>query len=374
MKVSIQDVDALRAVKPAALAGYARAEGWHTQERYRVNSDVYVGKGLPEVIIPRTERLLDYVNVVADLIRIFAQVAEQDELTVYRSLMIADRDVVSLRVAESDDGSVTLNDGADLVGGARDILLAAACSLHAARPVYHAGPNRDAAKLLNRLRLQQTEHGSCVVTLLTPVVPPLLPSLPPDDDDPNTPIERQLTRRLVEALRTAREVAGCAAAGEDCAYRESVARGLSANLCEALVRSIEPFATLDIDVKWARTRPVPEPETVVRFGRADAPLLKEAARMLRRRAPRPDTRLHGLVRPMEREPADIDGVIRLAAVVDGQPQSVAAVLESEDYDRAVQAHRDKALVVLTGDLDRRGQRWRLLNPRLENVVCESDPN
>ena len=224
------------------------------------------------------------------------------------------------------------------------------------------------------MRLQQTEHGSCVVTLLTPVVPPPQPSLCPDHDDPNTPIERQLTRRLVEALRTAREVAGCAAAGEACAYRESVASGLSANLCEALVRTIEPFATLDIDVSWARTRPMPAPAAELRFGRADAPLLKEAARMLRRRAPRPDTRLHGFVRPMKREPADIDGVIRLAAVVDGQPQSVAAVLESEDYDRAVQAHRDKALVVLTGDLDRRGQRWRLLNPRLENVVCESDPN
>ena len=52
--------------------------------------------------------------------------------------------------------------------------------------------------------------------------------------------------------------------------------------------------------------------------------------------------------------ADIDGAIYLAAIVDGQRQSVAAVLESEDYDRAVQAHRDNALVVLRGDLDRAG--------------------
>ena len=374
MKVSIRDTDALRAVSPAALSAYARAAGWSPQERYRVHSDVYVGEARPEIIVPRTERLGDYASVVAALIETFAQVSGQDELTIYRSLVVADRDVVRVRAAESDDGSVTLNDGVDLIGGARDMLLSVACSLYEPRPVYRAGANREATALLKRMRLGQTDQGSFVVTLLTPVVPPPMPALLPDSDDRNAPIERRMTRRLVEALNAARGAVERTAAGDEGAFRESLAGGVSANLCEALVRIIEPFPTLDVEVSWARARPMTASGAVVRFGRADTDVLQEAARLLRDRAPRPDVRLHGFVQLLKRGQTDDDGAVGVVTDIDGQRQSVAAVLEREDYERTVQAHHDRALVVLAGDLDRMGQRWRLLNPRLENVIRDDEPN
>ena len=373
MRVSIHDRGALLAVSPAALSAYARAAGWRRHEPYRVHSDVYMGESRPEIIVPRTERLGDYASVVATLIDTFAGVTGQDESSVYRSLVTADRDVVCIRVAESDDGSVTLEDGVNLVGGARDLLLSAACSLREPQPVYRAGANREAADLLKQVRLGQTDQGSFVVTLLTPVVPPPMPALFPDQDDWNAPIERRMTKRLVEALTAARQAAERAAAGDDGAFEETVASGVSANLCEALVRIIAPFPMLDVGVSWARTRPVIVPGTVVRFGRADAALLREAARSLRERAPRPDMRLHGFVRLLRRGEAEDDGTIRLATDIDGQRQSVVAVLEQADYERAVQAHKDRALVVLAGDLERTGQRWRLLNPRLTDVIRDDGP-
>ena len=373
MRVSIHDRGALLAVSPAALSAYARTAGWSRQEPYRLHSDVYVGEARPEIIVPRTERLGDYASVVATLIDTFARVAGQDELTVYRSLLIADRDVVRVRAAESDDGSVTLNAGVDLIGGARDMLLSVACSLREPRPVYRAGANREAVDLLNRVRLGQTGQGSFVVTLLTPVVPPPMPALFVEPDDPNAPIERRMTKRLVEALTAARQAAERTASGDGGAFGEAVANGVSANLCEALVRLIEPFPMLDVGVSWARTRPVTTPETVVRFGRADAALLREAERSLRDRAPRPNVRLYGFVRRLKRGEAGDDGTIGLLAKIDGQRQSVAAVLERADYERAVQAHRDRTPVVLSGDLDRIGQRWRLLSPRLTDVIRDDGP-
>ena len=117
MRVNIRDRGALAAVSPAALSAYARAAGWRRHEPYGEHSDVYVGESRPEIIVPRTERLGDYASVVATLIDTFAGVTGQDELSVYRSLATADRDVVRVRAAESDDGSVTLNDGVDLIGG-----------------------------------------------------------------------------------------------------------------------------------------------------------------------------------------------------------------------------------------------------------------
>ena len=368
MRVSIRDRGALSAVSPAALSAYARAAGWRRHEAYREHSDVYVGGSRPEIIVPRTERLGDYASVVATLIDTFAGVTGQDELSVYGSLATADRDVVRVRAAESDDGSVTLNDGVDLIGGTRDLVLSAACSLREPQPVYRAGANREAADLLKQMRLGQTDQGSFVVTLLTPVVPSPIPALFPDPDDRNAPIERRMTRRLVEAVTAAHQATERAAAGDDGAFEGTVASGVSANLCEALVRIIEPFPTLDVGVSWARTRPVAATEAVARFGRADAALLREAARSLRERAPRPEVRLHGFVRLLKRGEAEDDGTIRLATDIDGQRQSVVAMLERADYERAVQAHKDRALVVLAGDLERTGQRWRMLNPHVEGVI------
>jgi hypothetical protein len=373
MEVNIRDRNALLAVSPAALSAYARASGWKRQDAYRVHSDVYVGEARPEIIVPRTERLGDYASAVAMLIDTFASVADEDELTVYRDLVTADRDVVRVRAAESDDGSVGLDDGVNLVSGARDLLLSAACSIREPQPVYRPGANREAAELLKRMRLGQTDQGSFVVTLLTPIVPPPMPALFPDPDDRNAPIERRMTRRLVEAVRAARQATERAAAGDEGAFEETVASGVSANLCEALVRIIEPFPTLDVGVSWARTRPVAATGTVVRFGRADAALLREAARSLRERAPRPEVRLHGFVRLLKRGEAEDDGTIRLATDIDGQRQSVLAVLEQADYERAVQAHKNRALVVLAGDLERTGQRWRLLNPHVEGVLRDDGP-
>ena len=372
MRVSIHDRDALLAVSPVALSAYARTAGWSRHERYRMHSDVYGGEELPEIIIPRTERLGDYASVVAALIDIFAKVAGRDELTVYRSLVTADRDVVRVQAGESEDGSVTLSDGVDLIGGAREMLLAAACSLGKPKPVYRAGANRDAADLLKGVRLGQTDHGSFVVTLLTPVVPPPMPALFPDVSDRNAPIERRLTLRLMDALTAVRKAAERTAAGDEGAFAEVVEGGVSANLCEALVRIIEPFPTLDVNVSWARTRPVTSPRPVVRFGRTDAPLLREAARSFRERAPRPDVRLIGYVGLLRRGETEDDGTIRLVASIDGQRLSVTAVLEQKDYERAVQAHKEQVPVVLAGDLERMGQRWRLLNPQLEEVIRDHE--
>ncbi len=373
MKVSINDRDTLLAVSPTALSAYARSAGWRRQEQYRAHSDVYTGEELPEIIVPRTERLGDYASAVSSLIGMFAKVAQQDELTVYRSLVTADRDVVRVRAGESEDGSIALNHGVDLIGGVHDMLLAAACSLGELKPVYRAGANRDAADLLERVRLGQTDQGSFVVTLLTPAISPTLTLFPvPDDQD--APIERRLTLRLMEALAAARDAVERTAAGDKGAFSEALESGVSANMCEALVRIISRFPRLDVNVLWARTRPLTVPRPVVRFGRADAFLLSEAARSLKERAPRPDVRLIGYVRLLTRAEAEEDGTIRLATKsIDRKLRSVTASLERQDYEQVVQAHKDRVPVVLTGDLERMAQRWRLLNPHLKEVLRDDEP-
>lgn len=376
MRNSIHDRDALLVVSPTALSSYACAAGWIRRGTYREHSNIYTGEDKPEIIVPRTDHLGDYASVVAELIKIFAEVGDQSETSVYRSLVTTDRDVVRLRVGESEEGSVKLNEGVDLIQGARDMLLAAACSLSQSKAAYRAGANRDATDLISRIRLGQTDRGSFVVTLLTPIIPPPVPSLFQDEPDPDIPIERRLTARLIEALTAIRVAVEETASGDGDAFRDTTRSGVSANLCEALVKIIGSFPTLDVSVSWAQIRPNTEPSRTVRFGSKDEPLLRQVVRMFREYAPRPNAQLTGNVRLLKREEDEEDGTIRLNTLINDKPQSVTALLGREDYDQAVQSHKDQTWVILSGDLERMGQRWRLLNPRLKHVLPneESDYN
>ena len=367
-------MQALQAISPAALSAYARSAGWRKIEGYGAHSDVYAAEEMPEVILPRTERLGDYVSVVSRLITIFAKAAGRDELSLYRDLVTADRDVVRARITETDDGSLTLNRSVDLISGIRDLVLAAACSLREPQPLYRLGANREANDLLEGIRLGQTEHGSFVVTLLTPVVSPPLPTPVQVYDDADDPIERQMTRRLTEALAATREATERATAGDGTAFADSVDKGVSANLCDALVKLIGPFPTLDISVAWARTRPISPPQEVFRYSRADAAILSEAARQFRNREPQPDTYLFGTVQRLRRDEDEASGTIYLRTSIDGKNRSVAVVLKKTEYDRAIQAHKERMPIILQGDLERSGQRWRLLNARIEAIIGDEQPS
>ena len=78
--------------------------------------------------------------------------------------------------------------------------------------------------------------------------------------------------------------------------------------------------------------------------------------------------MFGFVQRLKRGEAETGGNIALRTSVDGRNQSIATILESFDYERAIQAHRAKAPIVMEGDLERIGQRWRLLNARVVDVI------
>ena len=375
MKISIQDKEALAAVSPTALSAYARADGWTKEEPYGEDSDVYTREGAPEIIVPRTQRLGDYVSVVSRLIEIFAEAAETDALSLYRALMTADRDVVRVRaMTEHGNESVSLNDGVKLITGARDMLLAAARSLRVPRPAYSGAANSETNKYLRQVQLGQTEQGSFVVTLIGPVVPPPVQtetaSRAVADDHP---IGRQMTRRLVEALAAARETADNAFDEHIDILPNAVNRGVSANLCIALAKLIEPFHGVNIGLSWACTRPITTASENIRFVASDASILRGAARRFREQTLElevgSDISVIGHIRQLQRGGPEAGGKVTLVGK-DGR--SVSATLNPQDYDRAIRAHVSDAQVIVNGDLERTSRCWRLRNPRIVDVILDEE--
>jgi hypothetical protein len=154
MRATILDPEALRAISPTALAAYARGEGWHKTDGFGAHADVYQVDGKPEIILPRTDRLGDYVSVASKLIEIFSKASGQDEFSTYRDLIGADRYVLRIRsVGADEDGSVPIDAGVEIIAEARQMLLAAACAARMPQALYRAGTNKEAADYMRRVKL-----------------------------------------------------------------------------------------------------------------------------------------------------------------------------------------------------------------------------
>lgn len=226
------------------------------------------------------------------LLEIFSEAAEVSQIRVYHDLTTADRDVIRVR-AEGAGPEVAVEDGAALVGGARNLLLAAACSVERPQPLYRGGANREAARFLGRVRPGPAEPDGSVVTLATPAV------TPPVRLDPDGPavesFARIVSRRLLGSLPAARRAVEATAAGGVGAFADLVEAGVSANLCEAVADLAEISAAADIGVSWALTLPAGEPAGSARFAAADTAILRAAARSYRESEPQEDARLAGFV-------------------------------------------------------------------------------
>lgn len=376
MKTSITDPAALRSITPAALVAYALSEGWTKIESFGDHSDVYQRANSPELILPGTDSLGDYPEVVSSILSLLAAEEGRDELQLFRDLVGADRDVIRVRAPEADDdGSVSIDAGVELVLQARDMLLAAACAAKDPRAAYRAGKVKDAASYMDRVRLGQTEQGSFIVTLLAPV-PPALDTLNQGSFWPietTEPFERKVTRTLAKSLEAARRAAESAVRGNGMvAFQEAVGSGVNANLCDALATLIDKGDGLEVSVTWARTRPTPERRKIVRFSESEGEIFREAASRFRSLEPRPDETLSAFVVALDRQPDAGEGKVSLKTFLDGQPVSVRTTLPPDMYHRAIGAHDAKQSVTVTGDLKRAGQRWVLENPRNLQILQDDD--
>lgn len=378
MKAHIYDVESLRAIPPAAVVAYIRFQGWHATEQFGDHSDVYIRNSGNEIILPRTQYIDDYAAVMSTTIERLAIIENRDEIQIYNDLVMANSDVVRVRAPTSDDdGSIDIDSGVELVTKARDMLLSAACSAHDPRASYRAGKIKEASRFMERVRLGQTERGSFIVSLLSPVPPALdqqrQGALWPVVTD--EPYERMVTRVLANALGATKNAVEIAVRGDGIdAFKSAVPQGVSANLCEALAGLVESSGEAEISITWAKTRPTPEQRRKVAFSKDDGAILREVAREFRSAEPKVDETFEAFVIKLDRREDVTEGMITLRSLIDGQIISVRSRLAEQQYAVALAAHNKRTPLSINGDLIKRGHRWWLENPRslAEKEISDDD--
>lgn len=384
MKVAVRDPATLRALKPLEVAAYLRAKGWQKEADIGDKGSLWLLRRASDgtefdVTLPTKRELKDYPLRMAEVLRGLADAENRCELDVLTDVQTTTADLIRVRAPSPDaeNGTLLFDDAVTFVERSRDMLLAAACAAIDKRAVYAKRKAQQAMDYLSHARMGQTERGSFVLTILSPVAPELRPAqgaLFPIEHE--APYERQVTQTLMESLKALDDAANAAAArGEMTAFQEAVRYGVSANLCDAVVglSEVSRGEGLDIQVAWSRTRPVNSavPSRVL-LGDDRIPLIEEAARRFRESAPLDDVEIVGVVRALARDPTAVEGDISIIGPVEGQTRRVVVSLGPESYSQAGRAHDERKAVRCTGDLLKEGQSYRLLNPRHFEVLSGED--
>jgi hypothetical protein len=383
VRVAVQDTAALNAISPVEVAAYLRAAGWRQAFVDGDKSSLWLfhdsRNSEAEILLPLRKDFKDYSIRISELLSTLSQVEKRSQPEIFRDITEVTTDLVRVRASNDQvaDGTIPLNDAVTLVERSRELVNAAVCAVIEKRPFFATKRTTKAIDYLKRVRMGQTEQGSYVLTILTPVAPALKPiqeELSLEDDQ--EPFERRVTRTLMEALEALESAARDSALnGEFQPFLDAVKLGVSANLCDAVVgmSSVADGTSIDVEVCWSRTRPAPEKiANRVQLSCDTMPIIGEAARKLKAQQPLEDFEVVGVISGLQSDEVKVEGDIRIAAPVNGKMKKVSVKLDGEHYHEAIAAHREEKLVRCFGELVREGRIYRLKNARDFRVLNEFD--
>jgi len=359
---------AFAAISPRSLVLYAKSLGWEFFEDFGSAAHVYVHKTHGEILLPRSQELGDYHRAVYDAVKRFTRITKGTEKSVFEAITGSEFDVIRFAVESADDGSIYFDDALKLHNQAKEALLAAACATKTRQAVYRAGANKEAVRYLERVKLAQSERGSYVVRLHSPVPPQLQSDLFENEPFEEQPFERQVTTTFMNALEKSKYLLESAVAGGGDNLDEFVQYGVSANLCESLGKMLENKANLKISTTWSKGRPKEQRIKTVSFNESSSDYFKEVARILRIKEPRRDISILASIHKLARRDASEVGKIYFNALVDEERLTVSAELNEASYSMATNAHKAREMVEITGDLERVGSRWQMARAKILNVT------
>jgi hypothetical protein len=378
MNAEITDIETLRSLRPLDIVSYLHATGWRNVENRSEKASLWVSEANPdtELVVPKRQAFADFGLRISDILQTLSKVEHRSQLHIFSDVASVWSDLVRLRAVDRDieQGTLPLSAGVTFIEGARDVMLAAACSTVVRRGNFARRKPTQANEYMERVRLGQTERGSFILTLHCPVTPRLRP-VEPEGSLPEEPFERKVTRTLMSGLLAVRNAAQHAAFTADFApFRNSIGSGVSANLCSAILRlgTVVPDTGIEISMSWSKSRgPVGVlPERIV-IEPDSFPVIEEAARMFRETEPQDDFLLVGFVQQLRRPETEPVGRVTITSVIDEHARRVTVVLPEAQYALAVDAHSRRKTIACTGELVKEGRSYHLLNPR-DLLVLEDD--
>lgn len=395
------DTSRFAEASPRDIATYLSSIGWAQPAEQpawtQASLWVHTTNEGTELLVPTQREFGDYSRLVYEVCEAIADMRGTEPLRILAEIANVSFDTVRLRAQiGSSDYSIPLTDGVALVEQAKAMLSAAAAAAVEPRRNYPSRKPPAAEHYMSSLRLGQTERGSYVVAVLSPVgygdgasdreeveevdgdveqssEPAVLFGEPPAaSDEASKPVRqvagRQVVETLLEAVDSAENAAGEFLRTQDLeSFDNAVQKGVSANLCQSLADIKKVMDTsVGLSVSWSPRR-APE-EAVAQLGserllRSDTrEIMEMAAKHLRQEDQPQPVRVSGPVVSLKRKEGQLVGVATMIGELRGRARTIQISLPLEQYLLAVRAHQRSRTLSVTGLPRERPKYVELVSP------------
>lgn len=391
MKVEILDDEIFNALLPVDIAKYLAGNRWHEIKRNDNEVSIWetadkTGKKY-RVWLPLDVNLGDFAISIGRLIKSVAIAENRSQLQVVEDLeTVGVGDVIrsgTQDLLSRTSHSLLFNEGLSLINKSYGLAVAAAYSTLEKRAVYAFRRPAKVVEYLKNLRLGQSEKGSYLVKLISPLPTTLYSQLPIPfpavEPVSETPFERQVVINLIKSLdvlhRVTQETYRRGKFYFE-VYQEVVSEGVSANLCEAVTGDEEnenKHRPINISVSWsylvnAPTENLPEQVT---FPVEYMPYLVKAAQTFREQNPE-EISFQGFVTALKRPEFFDPGAVTIAGLLLGKQRNVRMMLGESDYRTAIHAHEKGLPISVDGELIKQGVFYVITKPQNFHIVEKSD--
>lgn len=373
--------------EPGEIASFLSTLGWSRagqQPDWTHNaSELWVSHDqTAEVLVPMRRSYADYGRLVAEVCLTVGRKDEPDidPYEVLKRIRSIPFDMVRFRAQPgSPEDSIALDEAMTLITTARTTLSVVAASAVEPRAVHPRRRPALAEAYVNRLQMAQTERGSFVVAIRSPVgrIAPVSrqlrttdvvpqPDLPErraapvavTEADDGSFIGRSVPLMLLHAVDSLESaVTAYRRSGDLAVFEETVYEGVSANLCKALSTLADLGDTsLRLSVAWSPTVPLDQPGDgdvlpldEERFVASDLRMpLNEAAEYLTSLEAFQPIPLEGPVTGLRRSPGEMFGEAVVRSLVAGRQRAVRVLLPVAEYTLATKAHEQQRTIAFVG--------------------------
>jgi hypothetical protein len=363
MTRDVLDKELLDGLSPWAVRWHLQRAGWENSSSHHGFS-VWrreLKAGLSEVVVPEDSSFADYTDRLEDVLLELQRVEHTSIQQLFDRIALVSADVTRLRRSGGDSMPFPL--WSQLVEGVRKLFLAAACAT--VRPKAHFNGKKPnlAVGFMDSLRMGQTERGSYVLTVISDV------SAEPISDEAKlieteaVPFERRTLQTLVRSVAAANRAADEFLETESFSpFISAVGDGVSANLCDALVDVLGGgTSSVSLSVDWSETLGKPPGPSTVSVSPDKVAVFSHAKEELSRPVSYEDVPVQGFVSRLERPEGSDEGTVTIES---GAPFTrVRVVLNAEEYDLAITAHRNEQRLFCEGAVEKSGQSWLMDAPK-----------
>ena len=379
-----QDPFLLDEVDPINLEMYLISKNWeriiYKEDFYSVYQKIDDIDNIKRVWLPLNKSVDDYGEVLQEFFIKISDYENQSIRTLTDDILsFSIGDVIKLRTEDPmnvHSNTLLFDDGIILFNQGKDMLCAAAKSIHEKKAVHSPGRTTQISNYINSLRIGQTEKGSFIARIISPIkkMDSLSRTLGITEVQPS--YERNVIQHMLRSLDLLEKAATYNLAKGKFIFEpfeELIDEGVSANLCESITGSSYErykFRPLSISVSWSyllNEYKYPDEPRQLEFPTTLMEYIDKAADKFRESSPI-TIELIGTVSILRRERLRQFGIISLQTRIEDEPRVVRVELPPDLYKYAIDAHRSGSQFKIKGELMKRNRIYYLENPRGVQVL------